>query len=83
MKHLRHIVMLTQFGLSVALPLVLCVLLARYLMLRFSLGGWVMILGILLGIGGAVSGLAKGLKQMQREAERDREPAPPSFNDHQ
>lgn len=83
MKHLRHIVMLTQFGLSIVLPLVLSILLARYLTVRFSLGGWVMLLGIFLGLGGAVSGLVKGLKQLQREADRDEKSSPVSFNDHQ
>ena len=82
MKALRHLVMLTQFGLSIVLPLVLYILLDRYLMHRFSLGGWVMILGIFLGIGSAVSGLVKGLRHLQKEAERDKDPAPPSFNDH-
>ena len=82
MKHLRHIVMLTQFGLSIILPLLMFILLARYLMLHYALGGWVMLLGVLLGICGAVSGLVKGLKQMQREADRDKKDAPVSFNDH-
>ena len=82
MKHLRHIVMLTQFGLSIVLPLVLCILFARYLMQHYALGGWVMLIGVFLGIAGAISGLMKGLKQMQQEADREKPDPPPSFNDH-
>ena len=82
MKHLRHIVMLTQFGLSIILPLLMFILLARYLMLHYAFGSWVMLLGVLLGICGAVSGLVNGLRQMQKEADRDKKETPISFNDH-
>lgn len=55
------LVWLTQFGLSVAGPLVLCVLGAVWLQRQFSLGGWVVLLGMALGIGGAVAGLKGAL----------------------
>ena len=82
MKHLRHIVMLTQFGLSIILPLLMFILLARYLMVHYAFGSWVMLLGVLFGICGAVSGLVNGLRQMQKEADRDKKDSPISFNDH-
>ena len=54
MKNMSY---LTQVGLSIATPIVLCILGAVWLQNRFGLGGWVLILGILLGVGGGISSL--------------------------
>ena len=43
--------MITQFGLSVIIPIVLCTVGAVWLKDRFSLGEWVVIAGILVGVG--------------------------------
>lgn len=56
---------------------------ALWLRDHFGLGGWIMLAGVLLGVGGAVSGLCSSLKTMQRQAGEDEEKDPPvSFNDH-
>ena len=48
-----------------------------------NVGGWIVPVGIFLGIGGAVSGLWSSLKTMQRQAGEDEKEEPPvSFNDH-
>lgn len=54
-KALRNLAWLTQLGLSVAAPPVLCIAGACWLRNRFSLGGWIVAAGVLLGVGGAVS----------------------------
>ena len=83
MKAFRQIVMLTQIVVSIAAPLLICILGSRWLMAHFDLGKWVMAAGVFLGVGGAVSGLVKTVKQMLREAD-DRNSTPPvSFNDHE
>lgn len=82
MKNLRFLAWLTQFGFSVVSPLVLCLLLALWLRNRFSLGGWVVVLGIFLGVGGAISGLISSLKAMERSADEGKKEPPVSFNDH-
>ncbi len=82
MKNLRFLAWLTQFGFSVVSPLILCLFLALWLRSRFSLGGWVVALGIFLGIGGAVSGLVSSLKAMERNACEEKKEPPVSFNDH-
>ena len=66
----RHLVWLTQFGLSVALPPVL--------------GGWVVLVGLLLGLAGSVGSLRSNLKSIEREGKEDtpRTPPPISFNNH-
>lgn len=84
MKNLRMLVWLTQLGLSVAFPLAGFVLLAVYLRNRFGLGIWVLLVGIVLGLVGAVDGLRSSLRAMSRMAgeKPKKEPPPVSFNDH-
>lgn len=84
MKNLNLLVWLTQLGLSVAFPLGGFVLLAVWLRQRFGWGVWVIILGLVLGIIGAIDGLRTSLKAMERMAKDKKEEKPPvSFNDHE
>lgn len=84
MKNLGLLVWLTQLGLSVAMPLGGFVLLAVWLRQRFDWGPWVVILGLVLGIVGAIDGLRSSLKDMERMAKDDKKEKPPlSFNDHE
>ena len=83
MRSLRLLAWITQLGCSVAAPLVLCILGALWLRESMNVGGWIVPVGIFLGIGGAVSGLWSSLKTMQRQAGEDEKEEPPvSFNDH-
>ena len=41
----RHLVWLTQFGLSIVIPPVLCIMGAVWLQRQFALGGWVVAVG--------------------------------------
>lgn len=84
MKDLSLLVWLTQLGASVAFPLAGSILLALWLRDRFSLGDWVLWVGIILGIVGAIDGLRISLKAMDRltHKKRDQEPPPVCFNDH-
>ena len=74
----RHLVWLTQFGLSVALPPVLFLLGAVWLKNEFAL------VGLLLGLAGSVGSLRSNLKSIDREGKEDtpRTPPPISFNNH-
>ena len=85
MKNLNMLVWLTQLGLSIAGPLAGFILLAAWLRQRFDLGVWVLILGIFLGISGAVDGFRvsmKAMEQMGKEKPGEQAPPPVSFNDH-
>lgn len=86
MKDLRMLVWITQLGLSIAFPLAGFLLLALWLRQRFSLGSWVLLLGLLFGLAGAVDGFRSSLKAMKilaGDSKKDDNPPPVSFNDHQ
>lgn len=80
----RHLVWLTQFGMSVAVPPVLSLWGAVWLQRRFALGGWVVAAGFLVGLLAAVGGLRSSLKAIDRQAKppKKADPPPISFNRH-
>ena len=85
MKNITLIVWLTQLGISVAGPLAGFILVAVWLRQRFDLGIWVLIVGLLLGISGAVDGFRvsmKAMEQMAKDKPGEKDPPPVSFNDH-
>lgn len=83
MKNLSMLIWLTQLGLSVSVPLAGFVWLAVWLRQQFDLGAWVIVVGVVLGIVGAIDGLRVSLKAMDRLAEDEKQDEPPlSFNDH-
>lgn len=84
MKDLSLLVWLTQLGFSVAFPLAGFILAAVWLQQRFSLGNWVIWVGIVLGFLGAIDGLRTSLKALEKLSRRkkDKTPPPVCFNDH-
>lgn len=85
MKNLHLLVWLTQLGLSIAAPLVGFVWLAVWLRDRYGLGLWVVLLGIGLGIYGAIDGLRSSLRTLEKLSRKDqKEEDEPTlnFNDH-
>ena len=85
MKELNLLVWLTQLGISVAGPLAGFILLAVWLRQRFDLGIWVLLVGIVLGISGAIDGFRVSMKAMEKMAKNkpgQNDPPPVSFNDH-
>ena len=83
MKDLQLLVWLTQLGLSVAVPPAICILLARWLQSSYGWGGWVLWVGIGLGVVLALDGLRVSLLTLKRLSEpKDKTSPPPAFNDH-
>ena len=76
----RDITWLTQLGVSMVAPLFLCIWAAWQLQVRLSFGPWVMVAGILLGLGGAAGSVWTFARMALNRAKREQ--APPSFNDH-
>ncbi len=83
MKDMRLLIWITQLGLSTALPLAGCILLAKYLQSHLGLGQWVLWVGIGLGVLCAIDGLLYNLKIILNMTKNNKEDPPPvSFNDH-
>lgn len=85
MKEWNLLVWLTQLGISVAGPLAGFILLAVWLRQRFDLGIWVLLVGLVLGISGAVDGFRvsmKAMEQMTKNKPDQNDPPPVSFNNH-
>lgn len=82
MKNLKDLIWITQLGLSVATPLALFILCAVWLQNRFSLGGWVVILGLFLGLYSAFSS-ARTFARLYKDRKSKKEDEPPvSFREH-
>ncbi len=84
MKDLSLLVLVSQLGLSVALPLAGFLFLAIWLRDRFGLGSWVVLAGAILGLLVAIDGFIYVLKAMSRLSGDKKKDSPPpvSFNDH-
>lgn len=83
MKEITLLTWLTQLGLSVAVPLAGWIFLALWLQKQFTLGDWVIGVGIVLGLIGAIDGLIRSLKALSGFTKRSDPSQPPvSFNDH-
>jgi hypothetical protein len=83
MKNLKLLVWLTQLGLSVAVPPAMFILLSLWLRDSCGWGGWVLWVGIVLGMVSAIDGLRTSLKAMSRLSKnKKQEDHPVSFNEH-
>ena len=84
MKNISLLVWLTQLVFSVGIPLGGFVLLAIWLHESCGWGTWGVWAGMILGISGAIGGLADTIRSMNRlirTQEKKNEP-PLAFNDH-
>ena len=79
----RNLPLVTQFGLSLVLPPILCFFGARWLMDRFGLGSWVLLIAVLLALASIVSAFTQFFRYMLRQAEEEvlrlRLPCPERF----
>lgn len=82
MNMVKNLTMLTQFGLSLITPLLMCLALSWLLYAKAGIGGWVFIPGFFFGMGG--SGMVAWklyLSVMKDEGKKNRKKSV-SFNRH-
>lgn len=70
---LTYLVWVGQLGLSLVLPIVLCVYGAVWLSNRFHLGGWTVFVGLAFGLGVAFISLYRFFGIIQKAAEQKKE----------
>lgn len=63
----KTLALVTQVGISAVIPIGLCMLGANFLIEKFQLGNWVMIMGILLGIGAGFLNIYKMLQSFYKK----------------
>lgn len=68
---MENLALLTQLGVSIAVPPILCLLAANWLRGKWGLGLWIMIVALVLGLGGSASNVWKFWKQLKKREERE------------
>lgn len=66
-----NIIYLTQLGLTFSIPMVLCIAGAAWLQNKFDLGGWVIIVGVICGIGGTASSFLEFYRKFSKKARKE------------
>ena len=86
---LKNLSLLTQLGLSIVTPILLCLFICLMLVQHTGVGGWVFIPGFIFGIGGAAASAVKytGLmdnmdKKQEKKSGRKRPKRGETFNEH-
>lgn len=79
---LENLVWVAQLGVSIIMPLLLCLALCWWLVNSLHWGGWVYVPGILLGLGGGGVTFADFAKRWMARAKKEGKKTPPGFNRH-
>ena len=84
MKDVNLLVWLTQLGISVAVPLAGFLWLGVWLHNDLGWGKWTILVGLILGLSGAISGLWSSLQILGKMSRHKKEDLPPpvAFNEH-
>lgn len=78
----KNLALLTQLGLSLIMPILLCCLLCFFLTSKFDIGGWVFIPGIFFGLGGSFMTGYKLYLSECKKSKKDSEKNKINFNSH-
>ena len=78
----RQITILSQMGLSLIAPLLLCLFLCSFLTTRFGLGGWIYLPGFFFGLGGLAATARKIYIGITKHDKKNRKSSGTSFNHH-
>ena len=78
----KHIALLSQLGLSIIMPLLLCIALCWYLTTYHNVGLWVYIPGFFFGLGGSAMTVYKFYLSEIRKSKKE-EKKTVSFNRHE
>ena len=82
-RNLQLLLWVTQLGLTLTLPPIVLTAGAVWLRERFALGGWVVLLGVVAGLGAAVSGARDFFRFAQRDEGEHGGDDPVAFNSHE
>ncbi len=66
-KHLKAVSHITQFGLDMVTPIVLCTVIAVWLKNKFYIGNWIVIVAIIIGVACMILNLTKFVNTVNKE----------------
>ena len=72
MEILRNITMIGQLGLSLTIPVLLCLAICYFLVTRTGIGAWIYIIGFLFGLGASFMTAYKVYLSVTGKAHRDK-----------
>lgn len=70
---IENLTLLTQLGLSIAIPPLVCLYAAGWLRNRLDLGLWIMVIALIFGLGGSVGSFWKFWKMIEKRGKRPRQ----------
>ena len=79
---LKNLTLLSQLGLSLVVPVLMCVFLCYWLTTRFGFGSWIYIPGFILGLGSSAMTAWKFYTAVIMKNKKNEKKKPPSFNRH-
>lgn len=79
---LRNVTMIGQLGLSLIMPVLLCMFGCYFLTVRLQIGSWIYIPGLVLGIGASATTAWKTYRMIISREKKKEDDRGPSFNRH-
>lgn len=67
-KSIRALAWVTQLGLNMVTPLVLCIIVAAWLKNKFGTGDWIIFAAIIIGAGSSMVSLFSYIKTVNKES---------------
>jgi len=65
----KNLTLLTQLAISLLTPIIMCIFRCTWLKNKFGLGNWIIIFGILFGLGSGLLSVWKFMVVFQRESD--------------
>lgn len=81
-KFIQSFTMLTQLGISIVTPPLVCIWLGTVIQRHFSLGTWVVIVGLIVGLLTSVSTAIAFYRRFAAPHNQDEDDPPASFDSH-
>lgn len=79
---LKQVSWLSQLGLSIIMPMLICVLICAFLTLKFDIGEWIFIPGFILGLGASFTTGYKFYVSESKKSEKDKDTRKRGYNNH-
>ncbi|MEG2928084.1 MAG: AtpZ/AtpI family protein [Oscillospiraceae bacterium] len=70
---LKYLSLLSQLGISLIVPPLMCILAATWIKNRFGMGDWIVVAGIIFGIGGGITSVYNYLKVAMNDAKKSQQ----------